>query len=127
MTDSTKAIIYIIDDDESVRRALKRLIRSANLDVEVFGSAQEFLNSSYRRQNVCLIVDIQMPGVNGLEMQRKLLAAGNDMPVIFVTAFDSKETRDEARKLGAASYFRKPVDDQALLDTIEWALGSAGA
>jgi FixJ family two-component response regulator len=117
-----KPIIYIVDDDESIRRAMQRLFRSVDMDVEVFGSAQEFLDSEHRKQNACMIVDIKMPGMSGLELQEVLLARGSQLPVIFITGFDSPETRDQAKKAGAAGYFRKPIDDQALLDSIQWAL-----
>ncbi len=116
------AIMYIVDDDESVRRALRRLLRSAGLEATTFASAREFLDSDYRTENACLILDIQMPGLSGLDLQRELQAAGSTLPVIFITAFDSAETREEARSLGAAGYFQKPVDDQALLDAIQWVL-----
>jgi len=117
-----KPIIYIVDDDDSIRRAMKRLIRSVGMDVEVFASAQEFLDSKHRTHDACVIVDIKMPGMSGLELQEVLLARGFQLPVIFITGFDSPETRDQAKKAGAAGYFRKPIDDQALLDTIQWAL-----
>ena len=117
-----KPIIYIVDDDDSIRRAMKRLIRSVGMDVEVFASAQEFLDSKHRNHSACMIVDIKMPGMSGLELQDELRARGSHLPVIFITGFDSPETRDQAKKAGAAGYFRKPIDDQALLDSVQWAL-----
>ena len=117
-----KPIIYIVDDDGSIRRAMKRLIRSVGMDVEVFASAQEFLDSKHRNHDACMIVDIKMPGMSGLELQEVLLARGFQLPVIFITGFDSPETRDQAKEAGAAGYFRKPIDDQALLDSVQWAL-----
>lgn len=117
-----KPIIYIVDDDESIRRAMQRLFRSVGMDAQVFASAQEFLDSEHRNRNACMIVDIKMPGMSGLELQEVLLASGSQLPVIFITGFDSPETRDQAKKAGAAGYFRKPIDDQALLDSIQWAL-----
>ncbi|MBW1803703.1 MAG: response regulator [Deltaproteobacteria bacterium] len=115
-------VIYIVDDDASVRRAMKRLIRSAGMKVRTFSSAQEFLDFEYSKQNVCMIVDIKLQGMSGLELQNELRARGSDLPVIFITGFDTPETRDQAKKTGAVGYFRKPLDDQALLDTIQWAL-----
>jgi FixJ family two-component response regulator len=118
----TPALIYVVDDNESVRRGLRRLLQSAKLQVQTYASAMEFLNSDYREENACLIADVRMPGLSGLDLQRELLAKGSTIPVIFITAFDTPETREQARALGAAGYFRKPVDDQALLDAIQWAL-----
>ena len=119
-----KPIIYIVDDDDSIRRALKRLIRSVGMDAEVFASAQEFLDSEHRNHDACMIVDLKMPGMSGLELQDELSARGSHLPVIFITGFDSTETRGLAKKAGAAGYFRKPIDDQALLDSIQWALSN---
>ena len=117
-----KPIIYIVDDDDSVRRALKRLIRSVGMDAEVFASAQEFLDSEHRNHDACMIVDLKMPGMSGLELQDELHTRGSHLPLIFITGFDSPETRDQAKQSGAAGYFRKPIDDQALLDSVQWAL-----
>ncbi len=117
-----KRMIYIVDDDESVRRAMKRLIRSAGMEVHTFTSGQEFLDFECINQNACMIVDIKLQGMSGLELQSELRAKGYDLPVIFITGFDSPETRQEAKKAGAAGYFRKPIDDHALLDSIKWAL-----
>ena len=122
MAKQTKPVIYIVDDDASIRRAMKRLIRSTGMDVRVFSSAQEFLDFKYRKHNSCMIVDIRLEGKSGLELQDELRATGSDLPIIFITGFDSTETRDRAKKAGAAGYFRKPIDDQALLDSIHWAL-----
>jgi FixJ family two-component response regulator len=122
MARQKKPIIYIVDDDASIRRAMKRLIYSTGMDVKVFSSAQEFLDFNYRKKNSCMIVDIRLEGKSGLELQEDLRMAGSDLPMIFITGFDTPETRDRAKKAGAAGYFRKPVDDQALLDSIHWAL-----
>ena len=124
MGEEKKPIIYMVDDDESVRRAMKRLISSMGLDVQTFPSGREFLDSDYRDQNACLVVDVKMPDMSGMELQKKLVAKGSKLPVIFVTAFDTNEIRGEAKKAGAAGYFRKPVDDQALLDSIQWVLSN---
>jgi FixJ family two-component response regulator len=122
--EGTKPIIYIVDDDESVLRAMKRLISSMDMDVQTFASGREFLDSDYRNQNACLIIDVKMPGMSGMELQQKLVAKGSKLPVVFITAFDTEKIRSEAKKAGAAGYFRKPVDDQALLDSIQWALSN---
>ena len=122
MTKQINPMIYIVDDDKSVRRAMKRLINSAGMDVRTFESAQKFLAFNCRNHNACMIVDIKLQGESGLELQEKLRSMGSDLPVIFITGFDSPETRQQAKKAGAAGYFRKPIDDQALLDSIQWAL-----
>ena len=125
MGEETKPIIYIVDDDESVRRAMKRLISSMGINAQTFASGREFLDSDFREQKACLIVDVKMPGMSGIELQKKLVAKGSKLPVVFITAFDTDELRTEAKKTGAAGYFRKPVDDQALLDSIQWALSDS--
>ena len=124
MREKWKPIIYIVDDEEAVLKAMKQLILSMGMDVEAFTSGQEFLDSDFREQNACLIVDIKMPEMSGMELQKKLVAKGSKLPVIFITAFDTDKIRGEAKEAGAAGYFRKPVDDQALLDSIQWALSN---
>lgn len=122
MRETRKPIIYIVDDDASMCRAMVRLILSMGMDVKTFSSGLKFLDSDYEELNACLITDIKMPGMGGIELQKKLLAKSSKLPVIFITAFDTANIRKEAKKVGAAGYFRKPVDDQALLDTIQWVL-----
>jgi FixJ family two-component response regulator len=117
-------VVYLIDDDESVRRALQRLLRSAGFEVKAYSSAEEFLQSgNLEEKRACLILDIRMPGLTGFDLQQKLISKGVRMPVITVSAFDDAETRERARKLGATAFFRKPVDGQALIDAIHWAMG----
>ena len=113
---------YVIDDDESVRKAFERLLRSANLEVETFASVEEFFNGEPQGENTCIVVDIRMPGLTGFDLQRELGSRGIGMPVIVISASDDAQTRENARKLGAAAFFRKPIDDQALLDAILWAI-----
>jgi len=122
MTEKIKPIIYIVDDDEYVRRAIKRLIHSAGFKARSFASGDEFLKARPREENACMIVDIKMSGITGLELHEKLIALGSRLPVVYITAFDTEVIRAQARKNGAVGYFRKPVDDQALLDAIQWAL-----
>jgi FixJ family two-component response regulator len=122
MQTTRKPIIYIVDDEVSMCRAMERLILSMGMDVKTFSSGSEFLESDYKEQNACLIVDIKMPVMGGIELRRKLAAIGSSLPVIFITAFDTENMRDEAKKVGAAGFFQKPVDDQALLDSIQWVL-----
>jgi FixJ family two-component response regulator len=94
------------------------------MEVRPFESAQQFLDSDFTGENACLIADVKMPGMDGLELQQKLVEDGTDLPVILITGFDTEETRALAKQLGAAGYFRKPVDDRALLDAIKWALSA---
>jgi FixJ family two-component response regulator len=115
--------VYIVDDEPTVCTAYARLVRSAKMQPKTFASVEDFLRSDYADQNACIISDVQFPGKSGLELPVLLGQAGRRLPVIFVTAHDTPETRDLAHRFGAAGYFRKPVDDQALLDAIEWALG----
>src|SRR5216683_5960412 len=93
-------LISVVDDDQSVRESLGRLIRSVGYGVQVFGSAEEFLSASHGRQADCLILDIRMPGMNGLELQRELSASHCDLPVIFITAHGSDQDV-RARAFGA--------------------------
>ncbi len=116
-----RGMVYVIDDDESIRKALKRLLRSANLDVETFSSAEEFLSNSRQGQDACIVMDIRMPGLTGFDLQKTLSLQGMPIPVLVISASDDWQTREQARKLGAVGFFRKPVDDQALLDAIWWA------
>jgi FixJ family two-component response regulator len=116
------SVVYVIDDDESVRRALERLLRSADLHAETFSSADEFLNSPKQKKNACILIDIRIPGSTSFDLQQKLTAFDMRIPVIVISASDDAQIRERARELGAVSFFRKPVDDQALLDAIWWAI-----
>ena len=115
-------MIYVIDDDEPVRKAFQRLLRSVNLEVETFSSAEEFLKSQKQNKNACIIIDIKMPGLTGFDLQRTLRAQGCQIPVVVISASDDAQVREQARELGAVAFFRKPIDDQALLDAISWAI-----
>ena len=115
--------VYIVDDDESVRRALGRLLRSAGLDHQPFGSGEEFFADAADKSGGCLVLDLQMPSMTGHELLDRLRSRGMTIPVIALSAQDDGETRERARTLGAVAFFRKPVDQQALLDAIRWALG----
>ncbi len=118
----SKNIIYVIDDDESVRKAFGRLLRSAGLAAETFSSVKDFLREPKERKNACILMDINMPGGTGFDLQQELAARGEKIPVIVVSASDDAHVREHARQLGAEGFFRKPVDDQALLDAILWAI-----
>ena len=125
--DNTDILIYIVDDDPSVREALRMLLASANMEAKIFRQAEDFLKCKHREEGTCLITDLKMPGLSGIDLQRRLNANGSRIPVIFLTAFDTYENRQQAKEAGAVAYFRKPVDDQALLDTIRWALSNGSA
>jgi FixJ family two-component response regulator len=122
LRDEAKKMIYVVDDDESVRRALKMLFLSADMDVATYAAAEDLLKVKLLEKNACLISDIKMPGLSGFELQQRLTERGVNIPVIFLTAFDSDANRQCAKQAGALGYLRKPVDDQALIDTIKWAL-----
>jgi FixJ family two-component response regulator len=121
---SIAAVIYIVDDDDSVRKGLSRLMRSAGLQSQDFASAEEFLAEIDDEQNGCVLLDITMPRLTGLQLQTELKNRNIHLPVIAISARDDADTRRMALQLGARFFLRKPVDDQALLDTIHWVLTS---
>jgi FixJ family two-component response regulator len=111
--------VYVIDDDESSRVGLGRLLLSAGFLVKIFASAQEFLDYSQVENGGLIILDVRMPGINGLELQRRLAAKGSTLPIIFITGFEDPMARGEALKAGAIAFLQKPVDEQTLLGAIE--------
>ncbi|HEX8894058.1 MAG TPA: response regulator [Terriglobales bacterium] len=118
-----KPIIAIVDDDISIRKSLDRLIRSAGLEVLVFASAEEFLNSVHPRKADCLILDVQLPGMSGIELFHHLKPHEYKVPVIFITAHGSDEhARSEAASDWTAAYFIKPFSGDELLDAVNAAL-----
>jgi len=117
-----KNLISVIDDDESVRRTTSRLIESFGFLAAAFESAESFLSSGHLNDTSCLIVDVQMPGMNGLQLQSQLAAAGCNIPIIFITAFDDKESRRRAMQAGAVAFLGKPFNDEQLLESIRLAL-----
>jgi FixJ family two-component response regulator len=116
------AVVFVVDDDPSVRRAIKRLLGSVGLHVESFGSAQEFLQSSRLDVPSCLVLDIRLPGISGLDFQRELTAANIHIPIIFITAHGDIPMTVRAMKAGAVEFLTKPFPDQDLLDAIHVAL-----
>src|SRR6267154_5086675 len=118
----TASIVFVVDDDPSVRRAIKRLVESVGLHVELFGSAAEFMNSSRPDVVSCLILDIRLPGISGLHFQRELIKAKNEIPTIFITAHGDIPMTVRAMKAGAVEFLTKPFRDQDLLDAIQVAL-----
>ena len=117
-------LISVVDDDDSVRESLRGLIRSVGFAVKVFASAEEFLNSDHLRNTHCLILDVRMPGMNGLELQRQLAASDRKIPIIFITAHGDEEVRSRALNGGAVDYLLKPFSEEALLNAIDAALKS---
>jgi FixJ family two-component response regulator len=113
--------IYLVDDDASIRRALGRVMASAGFAHEAFSSAEDFLATA-DGAGVCVVADARLPGMSGPELIRRAATTFPGLPFILVTAIDEDETRREARAAGAAAFFRKPVDAEALLDTIRWAI-----
>jgi len=118
----SSSLISIVDDDDSVRESLSGLIRSVGFGALVFASAEEFLNSNHLSDTDCLILDVRMPGMNGLELQRQLAASHMSIPVIFITAHGDEETRVRALNGGAVDYLLKPFSEEALLNAINTAL-----
>ena len=117
-------MISIIDDDDSVRESLRRLMRSVGFAVNVFASAEEFLDSDGLRNTDCLILDVRLPGMSGLELKRHLATSHSDIPIIFITAYEDDDVRARALNAGAVDYFLKPFNDENLLDAIEAVLKS---
>jgi FixJ family two-component response regulator len=119
---SSAAKISIVDDDESVRTAMSSLIRSLGYRAYEFASAEAFLASPRLLDTSCLIVDVQMPGMSGLDLQDALLAKQARLPIIFITAFPIDRVRERAEAAGAAGFFSKPVDSQSMIHCLDTAL-----
>jgi FixJ family two-component response regulator len=115
-------IVFVVDYDPSVRRAIKRLVESVGLQVELFGSAQDFLRSERPNVPSCLVLDIRLPGISGLDLQRELADTNIHIPIIFITAHGDIPMTVRAMKAGAVEFFTKPFRDQDLLDAIHVAL-----
>ncbi len=115
-------LVTIVDDDVSVRRSTRRLLHSAGLRAEAFASADEFLMSGLVEATACLILDLRMPGLNGLQLQRRLAEASNLVPIIFLSAHSSPDDERQALQAGAVQFLQKPVSKDALLLAIRNAL-----
>lgn len=115
------ARIAIVDDDPWVRRSLDRLMRSAGFKTECFGSAEEFLESTDDFLG-CVILDLKLPGMNGLELQRRLADEDRKIPIVFVSAHDDRASKSQALKAGATAFLNKPFGDETLLDAVDSAL-----
>jgi len=119
--------ISIVDDDPTVRDALCRLMDSAGLTAEAFARAEEFLASPSRAKTTCLILDVRMPGMDGLELQRRLVTSGWKVPIIFISAHADEQVRADAMQAGAVEFFEKPFSSPALLKAIRAASASLAA
>jgi FixJ family two-component response regulator len=119
-------VISIVDDDESVRIAMNRLVRSLGYNVYTFASAEDFLRSPRVSDTSCLITDVQMPGMNGVELQSRLRDDGHRMPIVFITSYPDERTRNRSLDAGAVCYLTKPFDEQTLITCLKMALQENG-
>jgi|SRR5467141_245391 FixJ family two-component response regulator len=117
-------LVAIVDDDDSMRSALQGLLKAVGLPAQAFASAEEFLQSGQQRQTACLIADIRMPGMSGLELQAKLNTEHCRIPTIFITAHGDEKMRMQALRAGAVEFMAKPFNDEALLESVRAALES---
>jgi FixJ family two-component response regulator len=119
-------LISIVDDDNSMREATEGLVRSLGYRAATFASAEEFLRSGSVDETSCLIADVRMPGLGGIELQRRLIAQGHLVPIIFITAFPEESARRSALATGAVGFLNKPFSEDSLLHCLEAALRSPG-
>jgi len=111
-------LISVVDDDESVRDAIQNVLRSAGLRAETFASAEDFLDTGHLEDSDCVVLDIRMPGMSGLQLQRRLADDGYAVPTIFVTAYADEAARHQAIEAGASAFLRKPFDPDGLLRSV---------
>jgi FixJ family two-component response regulator len=123
---SNTAVISIVDDDESIRDVISSLIRSHGLTAHAFVSAEEFLQSPHLSETSCLISDVQMPNMNGIELQRVLIEQGRRMPIIFISAFPDEAVEASAMKAGAICFLSKPFDGREIIKCIADAIEGTG-
>lgn len=119
-------MITIIDDDEAVRLATESLVRSLGLGASAFSSAEAFLSSPERHRTACVISDVQMPGLSGIDLQARLLSEGDTLPLIFITAFPEERLRSQASAAGAIGFLAKPFEGDAMIQCIDEALRVTG-
>jgi len=122
-----KPIVFVVDDDVSIRAAIKNLLRSVGLDVETFATAQEFLSAKRADVPSCLVLDVRLPGVSGLDLQRQLAEARIEMPIVFITGHGDIPMSVRAMKAGAVEFLTKPFRDQDLLDAVQHAIDAERA
>jgi len=118
-------VISIIDDDEFVRDAIRDLVRSLGYDAKAFASAEDYLQSDSVWATSCIITDLQMPGMSGVELQDHLIAEGNPTPIIFMTAFFDEKVCNRVLRAGGCGFFKKPLDENAFVQCLEKALKAA--
>jgi FixJ family two-component response regulator len=123
-TQGNSKLVAIVDDDELMRDALRGLLKAVGLPAQDFASAEEFLDSGQQHRTSCLITDIRMPGISGLELQAKLNADRCRIPIIFITAHGDEKMRMQAMRGGAVEFLAKPFDDEALLESVRAAINS---
>jgi FixJ family two-component response regulator len=121
-TKGRRPMISVVDDDAFVRRATENLLLSLGHDVATFASAESFLESEEAETSVCLITDLMMPGLSGLDLQQRLIADGNRLPIVFITAFSSDNVRAQALAAGAIGFLAKPYEEKALIECLTKAL-----
>lgn len=121
-----RLLVHIVDDDASVRKGLLRLMRSAGIESRAYENPERFLAEVHNEGHACVLMDITMPHMSGLELGARLKEKGITLPVIAISARDDDDTRHLARDLGVRFFLRKPVDDQALLDAISWVMQGGG-
>lgn len=122
---ATNGLVFVVDDDAGVRQMISRMVRSVGLRVETYASVQEFLELYDRRQTGCLVLDVRMPGLSGLDLQERLAALEIPLPIIFITGHGDIAMGVRAMKRGAMDFIEKPFQDQTLLDAIHAALARA--
>lgn len=118
MEPTDSPLIAIVDDDELFRRSIQRLVRAAGFRVETFGSAEDFLERADLDQTACAILDMKLPGMNGLDLQQRLITRPTPMPIVFVSAYEEAITRANALRAGAIAFLKKPFDNSTLLDAL---------
>jgi len=119
-------LVSIVDDDESLRRSIRNFLTSVGFQVETFASAEAFLQSAHRDDTGCVMLDLRMPGMSGLDLLRRLAATDSPIPVIILTAHSADETRRQALQAGAVAFLGKPFHGEALLDVVRKALRKPG-
>jgi FixJ family two-component response regulator len=122
MEPTDSPLVAIVDDDELFRRSIERLVRSAGFRVETFGSAEDFLERSNLDRTACAILDMKLPGMNGCELQRRLIMRSRTMPIVFVSAHEDAVMRANTLRAGAVAFLKKPFDENILLDALHRAI-----
>ena len=119
MEPTARPLVAIVDDDELFRRSIERLVRSAGFRVETFGSAEDFLERGDLDRTACAILDMKLPGMNGLDLQQRLITRPTPIPIVFVSAHDEAVMQANALRAGALAFLKKPFDNSTLLDALD--------